>query len=55
MQSLAPWSVYGPVLALPTAPSYGHTYLQGLLGNVVSLPKGRRWSEAHCMCSDPQW
>lgn len=51
MQRLAPWSVYGPVLALPTASSYGHTYFQGMLGNVVSLPEGRRWSQRHTACA----
>lgn len=51
MQRLASWSVYGPVLVLPTVPSYGHTYLQGMLGNVVSVPEERRWSQRHTACA----
>lgn len=27
------------------------TYLQGMLGNVVSLPEGRRWSQRHMACA----
>lgn len=56
MRRIGHWSFYGPVLALPTAYSCGRTYLQGMLGNVVSLPEGKRWSQRHNrVCSDPWW